>query len=166
MMKNDKQPDDLSQTKMPQEFTDDLKATFGGRVFVPSEVDNRVLAEGRQHLTHRRSAWRTGWAASVAAVLVAAIGLAILIPTLRHARGPIADSAPHMASKIKTAPSLREDIDRSGTVDILDAFALARHLETPANVTLQWDMDGDGIVDQTDIDHIASMAVQLDKETL
>jgi hypothetical protein len=65
------------------------------------------------------------------------------------------------------------DIDRNGRVDILDAFKLARQIEsagrTEANLSLReqgWDMNGDGLVNRNDVDLVASAAVRLDKGVL
>ena len=56
---------------------------------------------------------------------------------------------------------MREDLDHSGRVDILDAFALARRLASPGQIDLQWDMNGDGVVDERDVDVVARAAVRL-----
>ena len=56
---------------------------------------------------------------------------------------------------------LREDFDRNGRVDILDAFGLARGLEGTAAPGPEWDLDGNGIVDRRDVDLMAMAAVRL-----
>ncbi len=59
----------------------------------------------------------------------------------------------------------REDIDRNGRVDILDAFALARRLQStaPSAESQGLDVNGDGIVDQRDVDAVAARAVKVTK---
>lgn len=59
----------------------------------------------------------------------------------------------------------REDIDRNGRVDILDAFALARRLQNtvPSAGSQGLDVNGDGIVDQRDVDAVAARAVKVTK---
>ena len=52
------------------------------------------------------------------------------------------------------------DLDQSGRVDILDAFALARQLDSDV-VPTHGDFNGDGIVDRADVDAIAMAAVRL-----
>ena len=47
-------------------------------------------------------------------------------------------------------------------MDILDAFALANRLETGATPEDQWDMNGDGQVNQADVDEISAVAVKLE----
>ena len=47
------------------------------------------------------------------------------------------------------------DVDGSGSVDILDAFALARTLNAAQPVRTEWDITGDGIVNRNDVDAVA-----------
>ena len=53
-----------------------------------------------------------------------------------------------------------DDIDGDGVVDILDAFAMARHVKN-GDPDLTWDRNGDGVVDQEDVDHLARSTVTL-----
>ena len=65
-----------------------------------------------------------------------------------------------------TVPALAEgraDIDGNGRVDILDAFRLARSIEARGPVDRKWDLNGDGRVDQADVDLVACAAVRLDQ---
>ena len=54
-----------------------------------------------------------------------------------------------------------EDLDRSGRVDILDAFALSRALATTDRPLREPDLNDDGIVDEADVELIASRSVAL-----
>lgn len=58
-------------------------------------------------------------------------------------------------------PVISGDEDRSGKVNILDAFALARVIRAGRNPNLRSDMNGDGRVDDQDVDLIAYRAVAL-----
>ena len=58
------------------------------------------------------------------------------------------------------------DIDRNGRVDILDAFKLARHIESAGRTETEWDFNGDGLIDRSDVDVVANAAVRLDKGVL
>ena len=60
----------------------------------------------------------------------------------------------------------KQDLDRSGRVDILDAFYLARQIEKQLELQNQWDVTGDGNVNQNDVDAIASTAVRVRKDVL
>ena len=131
---------------------------------VPQAVDGKILSAARVHLrsTCRSSIVTRGSAPevrvvsfprvysglAVAAALALGLGLAFLF---RPERG--------------IAPTVvREDIDHSGRVDILDAFALARRLKIgAASAGAEDDVNGDGVFDQRDIDRVAARAVKLTK---
>jgi hypothetical protein len=55
------------------------------------------------------------------------------------------------------------DIDRNGTVNILDAFTLARHIEAERPHRASWDVNADGLIDRRDVDTVAFTAVRLNK---
>ncbi len=59
-----------------------------------------------------------------------------------------------------TAPAVAGDLDRSGRVTILDAFALARQLDSGSSPAAS-DFNGDGLIDRGDVDAIAMLAVRL-----
>src|SRR5689334_22511317 len=150
-----------------------LRALSGPAPAVPPAVDQAVLTQARAHLRSiapRPPAALSGpavasqvpvesngparrptlvpfpqWLA-IAAALVVGFGLAFLFRPGSHGVAPVA----------------REDIDRNGRVDILDAFALARRLQSGApSAEAGVDVNGDGVFDQRDVDHVAARAVQL-----
>ena len=53
------------------------------------------------------------------------------------------------------------DIDRDGSVNILDALRLAQQLPTGQELSTQWDFNGDGTIDRRDVDIVAFRAVRL-----
>jgi hypothetical protein len=57
----------------------------------------------------------------------------------------------------------REDINRDGRVDILDAFALARQVRLRSGHEATLDFNGDGVVDERDAEWLAARAVVLEK---
>ncbi len=61
------------------------------------------------------------------------------------------------------AGAAQADIDGNGKVDILDAFALARHIEGKQPADRTWDFNGDGLIDRRDVDTVALAAVRLNK---
>ena len=132
----------------------DLARLADRRIEVPRSVDDAVITAARSALSRRRRRGHPAltWAAWTAAA--AGLGLAVwlsgvLTPT------PVVQE---MASAPMTAA--RGDLDRSGRVDILDAFVLARQLDSgrpPAG----GDFNGDGIIDRADVDAIAMAAVRL-----
>ena len=134
----------------PAKLVEALRGLQDAKVSVPMEVDEAVLAAARSHLQKTAPARVIPfprWLAAAAAAVVAAVGLLFLL------------SKPG-----RPAPAVaREDVDRNGRVDMLDAFALARKLQAGANVDLMLDLNGDGRIDQRDVDSIAAHAVKLHK---
>ena len=118
----------------PNSLVEALNHLYKERVFVPPAVDDAMSREARKHLQRLQrpqSGWKPwlSWAA-MAACLTLAIWLGERL----------------------TRPSggksfAREDINRDGRVDILDAFALARKIETGGILDPRWDMNGDGRID-------------------
>ena len=52
------------------------------------------------------------------------------------------------------------DVNQDNQVNILDAYIVARHIARHESVDKAWDVNGDGVVNQKDVDLIASMAVE------
>ncbi|HSV99962.1 MAG TPA: dockerin type I domain-containing protein [Sedimentisphaerales bacterium] len=63
----------------------------------------------------------------------------------------------------QSAAERRLDLDGNGRVDILDAFRLAKGIESRGPTTAEWDVNGDGRIDRDDVDDVAFAAVRLDK---
>jgi len=136
----------------PQRLKEDLAALSRAGFPVPADVDDAVRAMARRHFSARKRVRHTvGWLAAAAAA--AAVILAVLwtSPVLQRSISPSA---------------MLQDIDRSGRVDILDAFALARLVENSTAPRREWDIDGDGVVGRRDVDAIAMTAVSLNKGDL
>jgi len=124
----------------------------GARVDVPPSVDAAVMEQAREKLGQnppvRIVIALPRWLAA-AAVVLAGAGVSFL---LFRAATPGTGTA-----------SSNEDIDHNGEVDMLDAFALARKIQSGPVADLHYDLNGDGLVDQHDIDWIAGHAVKLHK---
>ena len=154
--------DDNVESKVSRRFEANLKGLFNPPDSVPPEVDRAVLdqayrhlhlmpAEGGRRKTHRTWFWR---AAAAAAVIILAFCLNLTTRVERRAE--------HSASGTAQAA----DIDQNGRVDILDAFKLAREIESARPAKRDWDVNGDGLVDRHDVDVVAFAAVRLDKGVL
>ena len=136
------------------EFGEDLKSVYGARRGVPVEVDRAILAEARKHLGKKRPRLRIGrWAVSAAAVA------AVVVFAFVHDY----DAGDSGQMAMFDMEAIKEDIDRNGRVDILDAFVLARRVEASDGFDAEWDINGDGIVDSKDIDAVAARAVRINK---
>ena len=57
-----------------------------------------------------------------------------------------------------------KDINKDGQVDILDAFTLASRIKAGAAIEENWDINGDGQVNQADVEEISAFAVKLGPE--
>lgn len=142
---NDKEP------QAPAALVEALRALAPRKPTVPPALDEAILQQARLHLESLPSAQRRvvpfpRWLAAAAA-LVLGVGVVFLFTREKH----------------RETPLVREDIDGNGQVDILDAFALARKLQAGAVSAAVFDINGDGVIDQRDIDWIASRAVKLHK---
>jgi hypothetical protein len=127
---------------------------------VPATLDAAILREAKAGFA-RRSRFRLAarvaiGVAAAAAVIAIAFPLVVREPerneTLSHRPG-----ATQMLSVMPAAAT--EDVDHSGKVDILDAFVVAKLVDTGKQVDETYDVNGDGKVDQSDVDRIAHAAV-------
>jgi hypothetical protein len=134
-----------------------LRAMHEMRKPVPGSVDDRILYEARTHLRRAEENKRVlrfpAWLAWAAAVV---LGLGLIFLLRWEGRSPAARVV------------MREDIDRNGQVDILDAFALALRLQQGLRGDGQGgpdvnDVNTDGVFDQRDIDYVAARAVRLNQ---
>jgi len=136
--------DEDMDLRISNRFSNDLKALFEPQRGVPPVVDRAVLDRAHKHFAQMQSGkskrLRIHWAwriAAAAAVIILA------------------------ASETQVV-----DIDRNGRVDILDAFTLAKHIESAGPAETEWDINGDGLIDRDDVDVVALAAVRLDKGIL
>jgi hypothetical protein len=158
MTEKNKYFDEDLDLRIPSKLSADLKALFEPQVGVPPEVNRAVMDRAHKHFdamqSGKRRRLRVHWAwriAAAAAVVIFAFSL-----DLTKQAGPTTDR--FSISKIQNV-----DIDRNGRVDILDAFKLARHIETADRTETEWDINGDGLIDRNDVDVVALAAVRLDK---
>jgi len=132
----------------PDKLVAALKEPLARRVFVPPSTDAAILKAARQHLARpERKHFFRPWLLwpTVAAACIALLGLTYFI------------------SRPVNPQFTREDLNRDGRVDILDAFQLAREMESGDHSASNADLNRDGIVDRRDAELIATHAVQLGK---
>ncbi len=160
--------DDDLDLRVSAGFSEDLRTLFKPQFSVPPEVDRAIIDKSHRRFVRRqrrsRLLRRAGSIAAAAAVIIFAFSL-----NLTKKPGPT-------TSRSVLAEAQAVDIDRNGRVDILDAFKLARHVESadrtktnlsPVSSTGQalrkqgWDINGDGLVNRNDVDLVASAAVRL-----
>jgi hypothetical protein len=150
---------------LPPAIADALRELDGPAVLPDAGRDADVLSGARQHLAkagRKRRNLRLFFAGSAGGALAAAamIGVVVFLgnpfgETERDLQTALSESVPATAFHGEAG-----DVDQNGSVDILDAYALARRLERGRSAE-PMDLDGDGQVDQRDVDWIAHRAVML-----
>ena len=145
---------------LPEALQSDLASQFNTHFSIPPQLDRRILDLAksnfaRRHRIRLQLRWGGGAAAAAALLLVAL-----------HLHHP--QPAPRFVStqSAGTTRALPADINHDGVVDILDAMALARQLESKTAPTANLDINNDGKVDQRDVDAIATQAVSLHGATI
>jgi hypothetical protein len=123
-------------------------------ILIPPAVDASVLDRVRPQLAaiRRRHARRQKTTRLLALAAAFVIMGWIVNLALNPIRGVKATAA--------------EDINRDGTVDILDAFQLAREIKSGKTISAGLDLNGDGRVDAADVELIARHAVSLEKGSM
>ena len=122
----------------------------GSRLVIPRRVDDAVMAAARARLAvvvagHRGLASSDRWTirrAAACAAVAASLALAAVLAMPR----------PHAG-----------DVNRDGSVDILDAYRLARGIDRGERV-IRADVTRDGVVDQRDVQWIAQHVVRLPED--
>lgn len=153
MTERNGQFDNNSNLKISDEFKADLGNLFKPQHSIPPEVDRAILDRAGRKLIRpqrrHRIIRRIGIVAATAAVIILAFSLDL-------SRKPRQGTPVTYFAETKSA-----DIDRSGRVDILDAFKLARQIKSVADIDTSFDMNGDGLVNRDDVDIVAMAAVTL-----
>ena len=148
--------DEDSDMRVSNKLSADLKALFRPDMSVPPEVDRGIMDRAYQQLVRRHKNRRIFRFSACAAVAV----VVFLVLTLDIIREP------HPAALHSDIVAVRTDIDQNGSVNVLDAFRLARHIESTDRPDMKWDINGDGFVNYDDVDSVAFSAVRLDKGVL
>jgi hypothetical protein len=154
MAEHKEQFDDNLDLKISGKLKSDLNTLFKPRLAVPLEINRAILDKASRKLIRPRSRFYIlRWAGPVAAA--AAIIIFVCIGNIQKSN--------ISQSKMNTIAKLNDDIDNSGKVDILDAFKLAKFIQSGKSIDKKWDINGDGRVDDGDVKTIAYAAVSLNK---
>jgi hypothetical protein len=155
------QSDRFGDDELPEALVAELRGVALRNVpAVPATLDAAILQEAKAGFARRsrfRLAARVAIGVAAAAAAVVAIALPLLHQSEREGTATHAPVATQMLSVMPAAAA--EDVDRSGKVDILDAFVVAKLVETGKQIDAAYDVNGDGKVDQADVDRIAQTAV-------
>ena len=154
---------------LPDALVSDLRATHGRLPAVSREMDAAVLDDARTGFARRRRFRLAARGAAVVCGLAAAVAVvAVVLPAVLRTNQPQQQANPvppagsrpsHLLMLAPAQPA--EDADRDGKVDILDALVVAKLIEVRGAIGAAYDVDGDGKVDQSDVDHIAIAAVSV-----
>ena len=164
----------------PQKLVAAMRQLPKEAVFVPRTVDEALMKAARQHLG-RPEKKKPGWF-RLMPWAVATGGLAALIllayPHAKESPGTRGSTFSRSARAVQRGSEnaesvippqrqglgyVREDLNHDGKVDILDAFMLAKQLQGKPALDRTLDLNGDGIVDNRDVEIIAVHAVSLEK---
>jgi len=167
MTEQNEQFDENFDLKVSGKLKNDLDSLFKSRLEIPQEVDMAILNKASQKLTHpRRGVRLLRWIGPVAAAAAIILFVSVSYAPKQSANNalsqkkgvlkPIPDNDPIIA-----VASVRTDFDNNGRVDILDAFKLAKLIQSETSVDKKWDINGDGFVNEDDVDNIALVAVSL-----
>ena len=131
----------------------DLRELYAPRIAVPQFLDTAVLADAHRVLGRRRVF--AGWGTRAALGLAAMLALAATIQFVAGHRPTTAGLGP-------TPRALAGDIDADGRVDIVDAMVLAAAVRLEPMGGAARDVNGDGVIDERDVEAVARLAVRLD----
>jgi len=114
---------------------------------IPTQIDHAILGRARSEYRGRRRMWvGTRWAAiALATAAMVTIAIRLLTPVVEGNKPQLA----HLG-----------DVNHDKKVTILDAYIVARHIARHEPLDKAWDVNGDGVVDQKDVELLASMAVE------
>ncbi len=151
---------DGEEPKAPAKLVAALKEPSARRVFVPPSVDAAVLRAAQQHFAPASLSLSNGERAGVRGTLARLLRPWLLWPTVATACLALAGLA-YFVSRSSYQQFAREDLNHDGRVDILDAFKLARKIQS--GETPDTDLNQDGVTDRLDAELIATHAVKLEK---
>lgn len=138
--------------QVTEAFAQDLKRLYQSPGAIPESIDQVILGNTRIP-SGRPTRIRIYRAITGAAALIGiVIGLLVLGQMNKNVSTREYSGTDSLA---------RTDIDQNGTVNILDAFSLARHIEAQQPLSPTWDLNADSRVDQADVDLVAYTAVRV-----
>jgi hypothetical protein len=138
-------PDPNDEFDLPR-LAGALRATYAHQPEIPRSLDETIASAARAHFARRRqlrlvARWGTGLAAGIAALIMVVIFL--------H------------------RPSASTPLAHGGQpLNMVDALKLAKHLANHDNLDPSWDVNHDKVVDDNDVQAIATAAVSLKQKHL
>lgn len=159
--------EDIQFDSLPPAIIDALRDLDGPAILPDAARDADVLSGARQHLAdtaavnRKRKNIRLFFAGTAGSAIAAAAMIALVVFIGNPASEPQTDQ-PFAAAPNRPQPTAAQpgDLDHNGTIDILDAYALAK-AQQRGEANRQLDLNNDGQVNQRDIDVLANQAVAL-----
>jgi hypothetical protein len=152
---------------LPPAIIDALRDLDGPAVLPDMQRDADVISGARQHLAQaapvdrKRRNLRLFFAGGAGGAIAAAAMIAFVVfvgnPFAKQTDPNMAAVTPNSPKPTRTQPG---DVDLSGSIDILDAYALAKQIDRGLAPDTT-DLNNDGRIDQSDIDWIANRSVAL-----
>jgi len=144
--------EDLPQS-LPVALTEALGQLVDHQVEVPDEINQRIVVVAKEHLSEQKAGSsvlrRIGpWLAAAAACIVLMMWLGKPGPLPTGGGGDLVVDG-HTDSNGRFV--IKNDVDGSGQVDILDAFAVARDFQIRFAANQYRDLNGDGAFDQSEV---------------
>ena len=137
-----------SESALPDAFRSAMKSRYRPVADVPSETDHVILTDARRHFSTSNPLIRrrrfAAWKLTALASTMAAAAVLFLALSPKSVDGP--------------RETVAQDLDGNGRIDILDAFVMAREIRSGRGKVIH-DVNGDGQLDQADINEIAQRAV-------
>ena len=134
---------------LPDRLAEDLRQLYGAEIRPSPALDQAILNRARAHLAGRKRTLLLRRVAGAAAAVI--LITAAVVPTIQRTRHP---ARPTVVRQVN-------DVNADGAVDIRDALALQRSIDTGR--ASAHDVNGDGVTDKRDVDAIAMSAVRLDR---
>jgi len=153
---------------LPPAIVDALRDLDGPAVMPDPRRDADVLSGARQHLaetaglSRKRRNLRLFFAGGAGGAIAAAAMIALIVFIASPVNGPQSeqDFAANTPDSPQSAAARPGDLNDDGTIDILDAYVLAKQIERDPS-SLAMDLNRDGEANQRDIDWVAQQAVAL-----
>ena len=157
-------PDD----QLPDNIVDELRQYDEMPFAVPIMLDKTIIRDAHEYLAASPSAPPTRRWFRVAVAVSSACAALLLFTVTRWTNDTNRSDQPLTAQALNEPADMKRiqppanprDIDENGTVNILDAYAMARRLESGESADT-WDFNSDGQLDESDIQLVAFDAVML-----
>ncbi len=165
----DEQFDDV-ESKLRSDFSADLKGLLQPPNSVPQAIDKKIIAMAQAKFSKKPHYKILRWLAPLAAAAVIIVAVSLNMPKQVSKKAVTENKAITLQTPMAKLPDRSvaisgEDIDKDGSVDILDAMKLDMKIKN-ADAGPEYDFNKDGVVNKKDVDMVAFYAVRINKGVL